>query len=281
MKYLRSAPVSSFWYFINERHRIYVRRKEGLPKPWTDDEILQTYKFTNVFRQLDRGTVWLTENFIAPHSDDDTALLFFNIAWYRLFNWTGTGELLGWQKVWRPKSVTKRLKQAESKGDQIFTGAHVVWSPYGMSKIDGVVAECTEVWKKKSYIASISRYTRSLRAVFDELLKVRGIGGFIAYEIVSDLRHTKLLQDARDINSWANVGPGAMRGLRRLYPDIKPNQALAAMISLLAESRQNTDIHVPDMELRDIEHTCCEFDKWCRVKYGEGRPRSTYKGKAG
>jgi plasmid stabilization system protein ParE len=142
------------------------------------------------------------------------------------------------------------------------------------------VQECTEVWKKKAYLVSIARYNRTLRAVFDELLQVRGIGSFIAYEIVSDLRHTRLLREARDINTWANVGPGAMRGLRRLDASMTNARALPAMIELLGESRQYTAEWVPQMELRDIEHVLCEFDKFCRVKFGEGRPRSTYKGKA-
>lgn len=278
MKTLQSAPESLFWYWVNERHAIYVRRSEGAPKPWTEDPILQTYKFTNVFRQLDRGTVWLTDNFIGPHADDDTALLMFNIGWYRLFNWTGTGDLIGWQTNWRPKTVTKRLKSAEAKGDQIFTGAHIVWSEGGIPKIDGIIQQCNELWRKRVYLVSIARYTRTLRGTFDELTQIRGIGSFIAYEIVSDLRHTRLLTDARDINTWANVGPGAMRGLRRLDPKITPKEALPAMIGLLARSRTSTLSHVPDMELRDIEHSLCEFDKFCRIKFGEGKTRSRYPG---
>jgi hypothetical protein len=276
---LATADESLFWYFVNERHRIYVKKASGQSKPWTEDRILQSYKFTNVFRQLDTGTVWLTDNIIKPHYNDDAALMIFNVSVYRLFNWTGTGEIIGWQTAWRPKVVTRRLKKAEAAGDQIFTGAHIVWSEGGMSKIDGIIKQCTDVWTKRVYLASITRYTNSLRGTFDELVKIRGIGSFIAYEIVSDLRHTRLLQDARDINTWANVGPGAMRGLRRLNPDIKPKQALAAMIDLLERSRENTGDHVPDMELRDIEHVLCEMDKFCRVKYGEGKPRSTYPGK--
>ena len=41
-------------------------------------------------------------------------------------------------------------------------------------------------------------------------------GGFHSYEIVTDLRHTYLLENASDINLWANIGPGCRRGLARI-----------------------------------------------------------------
>lgn len=278
---LTPAPESLFWYWIEERHSIYNKRAAGHPKPWTTDPILRDYKFTNVFRQLDRGTAWLTEHFIAPHQyDEDLSLLVGNVCWYRMFNWIGTGELLGWRQRWQPSKVRHVLKKAQNEGKQIFTGAHIIWGEFGMSKIDGVVDCCTRLWERKSYVAKMARFTRSLEKTFNLLAETRGVGGFMGYEIVSDLRHTPLLDTAYDINMWANVGPGAMRGLRRLFPAIRQSEALQTMRDLHAVSRLRTSGHVPALELRDIEHSLCEFDKYCRVKFGEGRPRSKYPGAA-
>lgn len=277
---LTQAPEALFWYWVTERHRIYLRREKGLAKPWTKDVILRDYKFTNVFRQLDRGTVWLGQHLLKHHGDDGHDLIVFNVGWYRLFNWTGTGELLGWQTRWRPQTAVRKLRQAAKRGEQVFTGAHIVWGPKGQPKIDGVVENATELWAARKRIAAVAKFSRSLEATFDELTQVQGVGGFIAYEIVSDLRHTAVLWHARDINQWANVGPGALRGLRRLDPGMRPKDGLRLMRELLARSRSSTPDAVPDMELRDIEHVLCEFDKYCRVKFGEGRPRSKYPGAA-
>jgi len=41
-------------YWTKERDAIYTARREGKPSPWTTDHILRAYKFTNVFRELDR-----------------------------------------------------------------------------------------------------------------------------------------------------------------------------------------------------------------------------------
>jgi hypothetical protein len=235
---LATAPESLLWYFVNERHRIYCKRVAGEPKPWTADWILRDYKFTNVFRQLDRGTVWLTEHFVQPHWDDARTLLFFNIAWYRMFNWTGTGERLGWQTTWDPAAARRTLHDALARGEQVFTGAHIVRSAFGRPKIDSIVDVCTDLWKRREQIAGEAFHTESLEQTFRVLIEVDYVGGFMAYEIVTDLRHTPILNEAHDINTWANVGPGALRGLQRLYPGLSAREALPKMRELLARSRE-------------------------------------------
>ena len=84
-----------FWYMCNERHRIFLAKEAGKPKPWTDDPIFQKYKFTNVFRELDRTTIFVRENIREPLFDDPELLL-FNVA---LFRQTGAAE--GWQGIVR------------------------------------------------------------------------------------------------------------------------------------------------------------------------------------
>ena len=53
------SSVEGFYDYINERHAIYLKRFIGEPFPWTDDEILQTYSFCNVYRELDKVMVWI------------------------------------------------------------------------------------------------------------------------------------------------------------------------------------------------------------------------------
>ncbi len=59
-----------FMEFVYERHLIYVRRRDGMPKPWTDDAILQNYRFCNVYRELDTVTQWIAKNWRAPMAED-------------------------------------------------------------------------------------------------------------------------------------------------------------------------------------------------------------------
>lgn len=280
---LQSAPESLFWYWITERHAIYRRRfLEHRPKPWTTDEVLLDYKFTNVYRELDTGTIWLRQNFLEPHRNDSLDLLAFNCCWYRMFNWTGTGALLGWQTDWHGPTVKEILFAAQAKKTQIFTGAHIVRSAFGVPKVDSIVDVCTALWALRKLVVELAVETQSLERVFKLLISVPYVGGFMAYEMVTDIRHTRLLEEAHDIMTWANAGPGAIRGLFRLYPDnerLRYRTAEALMRELLEKSRTALPAGMPPLEMRDIEHSLCEFDKYCRVKFGEGHPRAKYNGR--
>lgn len=283
---MNNAPESLFWYWVIERHRIYLRRQAGQSKPWTDDPILRDYKFTNPFREHDRGTVWLREHFLEPHRDDDLSLIAFNICWYRMFNWWGTGEAIGWRTSWNPNAMKAILITDAARGRQIFTGAHIVYSPPGRPKIDAIVDVCSELYALRHQIVEAAE-KQSLAHVFDLLTTVHCVGGFLAYEMVSDMRHTRLLEHASDIMTWANMGPGAKRGLQRLGLECyNQERGCASMQELLQHGRHAPYLHEqyirpeawPRLEMRDIEHSLCEFDKYCRVKFGEGFPRSKYPG---
>ena len=279
-----------FWYWVNERHMIYLRSKVSqLPKPWTDDPILQEYKFTNAFRQLDTGTRWLTNNLLKPHRDAPLDLIAFNICWYRMFNWTGTGNVLGWRTNWPTKQIIRILSSIMREGGQVFTGAHIIHSEPGEPKVDSISGVCRHLFDARHQIVEVARDTRSLQDTFTELKKHRHVGSFLAYEMVSDMRWTRVLEDAHDINTWANPGPGAMRGLRRLQMPATEKTGVQSMQALLAEQhllrpgtktpeRYKAD-WTPVLEMRDVEHSLCEFDKYARVKFGEGRPRGRYAGK--
>jgi hypothetical protein len=295
MRDLHEAPESLFWYWVAERHAIFLRRQAGQPKPWTTDPILRDYKFTNPFRENDRGTVWLRENFLIQHYHDDPRLVAGNICWYRMFNWWGTGETLGWRTSWDVEAIKIKLHHgADYLGHQVFTGAHIVYSPPGRSKIDAIVDVCADLWTLCQETAwSIGVESTSLQYVFELLKTVHCVGNFMAYEMVTDMRHTKLLEKALDIMTWANMGPGAKRGLQRLGMDCRnQEEGCESMRALLRRAPFEyvaqfaipggiVDLsEMPQFEMRDIEHSLCEFDKYCRVKFGEGEPRSKFDGDA-
>ena len=90
----REPQLRLFWYWVNERHRIYVNRFiKKQPYPWTKDKILRTYKFTNVFRQLDRVTEAWTDRFcrlLSKGKDMKDGDILFQVCQFRFFNWPET-----------------------------------------------------------------------------------------------------------------------------------------------------------------------------------------------
>lgn len=289
------TPQEIFWYWINERHSIYILRSQGCAAPWTRDSILQTYKFTNVFRELDRTTVWCRENLRGRFEGADLILVM------ALFRQTGTiraGELIlefvkemggrlnfRWE-VWAPY-----LHSVQVAGEKIFTGAYMQTAQYpgaqGRPKIYSICEHALQpIWDNREWLYRVCREDKSLRSLVHALAQYPGWGGnhFMGYEVACDLRWTPVLWDAEDVMTWANPGPGAQRGLNRLHgrplnKSIPEEQCVAEMRELLGYSTVRRGPHVPPLEMRDIEHSLCEVDKYLRVAYGEGRPRSLYNGK--
>lgn len=276
--------------WINERHMIYVRRAEGRQPPWTDDPILSEYRFCNVFRELDTVTIWIRKNWREPYAFHPN--LWFMMATARLINWPGTLQDITLHTDFPERfdipqilDVFTERRKADKK---IFGGAYVITNGGSTKpKEQYVLEDCLQpLWEREPEWNNYSNPLISLEETWKWFRKTNGFGPFIAYEVVTDLRHTRYLRSATDIYTWANAGPGALRGLNRLlgkHPDapLRPATALAHMQRLLAYANgpdSPLGPHVPrPLEMRDIEHSLCETDKYLRVLNGEGRPRARYR----
>ena len=143
----------------------------------------------------------------------------------------------------------------------------------------------TPIWEEKNTLSKIAEESLSLEALHQAMGSYKGWGGggFMSYEVVTDLNYTPVLEAAKDQFTWANAGPGAKRGLNRIHlRDLKKgmNQQVAntEMQLLLAEAPKYCKPHVPiaRVDMRTIEHSLCEWDKYERVRLGQGTPRSRY-----
>ena len=84
-----------FFKFIQERHNIWHERFILKNKPpWTEDPILGTTKYTNVYRELDRNTVWFIIN-VARNSNMDYPIKVLNTLVFSVLNNINTVNLAG------------------------------------------------------------------------------------------------------------------------------------------------------------------------------------------
>lgn len=75
-----------FFKLMHERMMIWKRRfLDKKERPWTDNEILRDYKFTNVYRDLDRNSQWQIKNIIMDDSLDLKNLI-WKMMVFRFFN---------------------------------------------------------------------------------------------------------------------------------------------------------------------------------------------------
>lgn len=284
------SPKERFWYWIGERFNIYMKRKYGAPKPWTDDAIMQTTFFTNPYRENDKVTVWFRENIREPLRDSPKVI--FATICFRWFNYIPTGELLIEHRLldnWQPHVALDILGSVRDKGGQVFTGAFMINSPAGKPKLEAIIDRVTKVWDQFEYL-SLGVWP-TMEACHNDLIKFEGLGGFMAYEVVCDLRYTKHLAFATDKLTWCNPGPGAIRGVYRLLGKEIVNKSNSTSpprlpdwkeqtIKLLEETNRRFAGRLPPMEMREIEHSLCEWDKMERVLWGQGRSKRTFNGRA-
>jgi len=103
----------------------------------------------------------------------------------------------------------------------------------------------------------------------------------MAKEVLQDLMHTRVMGDAKDKNTWCPAGPGARRGLNRIWNRpihhaITEKLAFEEMAALFAVAPLHLPSFMPELELHDIQFQLCEFDKYERARRGEGKPKARY-----
>jgi len=310
--------IEHFLIFLLKRHQIYLDRKAGKPGPWSPDLILSNGRFCNVFRELDRVTIWIEENIRKPFADHPN--LWFMLAIARYINWPDTLQELiehypdAWpdQESFSLAMLTEALEDRARRGEKVYTGAYMI-------RAESDPKAPWYSWTKHRYISEIvlGRLWEDQDSFYELFINEGlwgesdrqpalhevwswfqqpcyiGWGPFMAYEVVTDLRHTRYLKNAPDIYTWANAGPGAIRGLNRmvgrdLSAKPKPQQTCDEMKELMIQLNDwdstmvnrvfglPSDADPPRFEMRDIEHCLCEFDKYERVRLGEGKMRSKY-----
>lgn len=319
-----------FFAYARERQAVLLRRRAGQPRPWSSDPAFANNRFCNVFREDDRTTVWFREN-VRERLRSTPEVLLATVV-FRWFNRITTGEAIfceGWTErghsAWDEflsSGDTRVLRDAILKhvgyAGPYVTGAYIIKTPSGMDKLDGVLYGIREFanekrsgadWRMVAENYLQHRGERTLESMWSWLCQFPFLGPFMAYEVVSDLRYTALLDRAPDIMTWANAGPGATRGLNRIWGRTPIDKAIPArqqseeMRQLLECARDPrhwpqispssgnliTDSEVfvrggrdtfpldwPQWDMRTVEHTLCEYDKIERVRRGEGRMKQRF-----
>ena len=90
----RQEIYDLYWYFAWERQNIFWKKLNGEEAPWTDDNILQQYKFCNSYRVNDRVSQYLLKNVIYNGNIYEDEDMLFRIILFKLFNKEATWELL-------------------------------------------------------------------------------------------------------------------------------------------------------------------------------------------
>ena len=278
-KLIKKTPIEErYVWFVNEREKIRIKKNKNLPKPWTDNETLQSYRFCNVRRMDDVVSQWLLNNWYMPYHDHRNMLL--AICFGRFINRPSTLEKIGFPKAgWNPAKVAKKLRDIRDSGNTVFNSAYIVRGNNGIDKIASVVDHyCTPIYKSK-----IKLFTDSMKTSHELMHEQFGFGSFMAGQVVADARFA-IKGTWGDKKYWAPPGPGSQRGINRilnyeLHETWKIEEFAEEGLPQIIKLGSNCDKKlVKKMEAIDWQNTLCEFDKFERVLWNEGQMRRKYNG---
>lgn len=275
----REEVYRLYWYFASERHAIFERRVQGLPAPWTVDPILHTFKFCNVYRAADRVSQFLIRDVAYASDCGDPADRIFQIIAFRIFSkietWRGIRAFLG--RTPRIADLASgallaALEWTRERNGGLYTGAFILCATdaYGQGlKHRNHVALFRDMFLTHRVADQIGN-ARTLKSVYDILHAFPLMGDFMSYQIAVDLNYSDLL--AFGENDFTVPGPGAHRGIRKVFEDLgdfTPEDAIQWMVERQKDEFMRYGLPFGGLWGRplhaiDCQGLFCEVDKYCR-----------------
>ena len=250
----------------------------------TKDPILQTYKFTNVYRACDRVSQYLIKNVIYKDLDRYTAEdVLLRILVFKVFNKIETWEYLnGENEITTNTFNLQKLTDALTKRQQtkpIFSNAYMMAGSHREYK--GITTK-HQVWLQMIEDEFIQGRgfekvleAKSMSEVYSQLRDYPLIGDFLAYQYTIDFNYSPYLNFDED--SFVKAGVGAVRGIKKCFLSFGNNfeDAIYYIHDHFEELQERYGYtafrplpgRMP--KLIDLQNCFCETDKYLRAKMPE------------
>lgn len=270
-------------HWITERERIREQHdaRPQPPRPWTRDAVLDKYSFCNVVRMDDRVSKWLFKNWYVHAAPAHMLLVQATLA--RLINEPRTlatfdPPVISWDKA-NEEWLMGHLHRLMGQGLPVFTSAYlVIGTEFGRAggKCAAIPRIVTRV--AEQHVRIITDYGHSMRAMHTALMGIKGLGSFLAGQIVADMRHLRPARYSPDRMVWAPKGPGSIRGMSRLVNGTPRGFRIGseAFQDRLEDLRKLLTLP-KRAEAMDLQNCLCEFDKYSRAVTDGHRPRRLYR----
>lgn len=275
----RQRIYDIYWYFASERHQILERRLAGQPAPWTDDPILQRYKFCNAFRAVDRVSQYMIRDVCYHTEGCSSEDRLFQIVAFRLFSkietWQAIKDLLGHSPTITDLidgSFTKALEHVNEINGGLYTNAFILCATntYGQPRKYLTHVELLRDMFVNHRLSEQLLEASSLQEVYTLLHAFPLMGDFMSYQIAIDLNYSSLINFSE--NSFTQPGPGALRGIKKVFEslgDYSPAEAVLWMVE--QQDKEFARLDLPPAKLFgrplqaiDCQNLFCETDKYCR-----------------
>lgn len=277
-----TVVFDTYWRFAVERQAIFFWRIKKQWGPWTEDSILQEYKFTNAYRASDRVSQYLIRNVIYK-GDPSPGEVFFRIILFKLFNKIETWEMLTRElggvsyREYSFKKYNGVLSRAMLGGNTIYSAAYIMPSgnsTFGYARKHSNHLKLVEMMMKERAYDQIVNVP-NMASAFEILRSYPTIGDFLAYQLVTDLTYSELTNFSE--MEFVVPGPGAKSGIRKCFESL--GGLTEPEIILRVTKRQDEeferlglsfqDLGGRPLKLIDCQNLFCEVDKYARVAHPE------------
>lgn len=226
-----------YWYFACERQNIFWKKLNAKTASWTDDEILQRYKFCNSYQVNDRVSQYLLRNVI-----------------------------------YNGKKYSQVLENAISNEAKIYNDAYIscATKAFGYNrKHDNHLALLNKMFSVDKIYLKIKE-AKTMKDGFNILRKYPLIGDYMAYQLVTDINYSDVVNWQE--NEFTIAGPGSLRGIKKCFID-KESMSNEDIIRYIYENQDKEfkrlglnfeRIGNRPLQLINCQNIFCELDKYCR-----------------
>jgi thymidylate kinase len=272
----------TYWRFAADRQAIFFKRLAKSLPPWTDDPILQEFKFTNAYRASDRVSQFLIKEVIYE-GDQSAEEVFFRTILFKLFNKIETWQLLTkttggiCYADYSFKRYDKALCGAIASGQRIYSAAYIMPSgngSFGTPRKHQAHLKLLERMMEDELPYRIAE-ARAMFAAFRLLRSYPMIGDFLAYQYVTDLNYS-VLTDFSEME-FVVPGPGAHAGIHKCFTSLG-GLSESDIIKVVTDRQQAEferlglafqSLWGRPLQLIDCQNLFCEVDKYARLKHPE------------
>ncbi|MBN1961378.1 MAG: hypothetical protein JW841_10565 [Deltaproteobacteria bacterium] len=277
---ITSPAFDTYWRFASQRQALFMQRVAGNPPPWTNDQVLASHRFTNVYRASDRVSQYLIRHVIynGLHSNDEVV---FRILLFKIFNrietWNVLEDNLG-QLTWKTfafERYAKILDAVLADGQRIYSAAYIMPSPaFGDARKHRNHLKLLEFMMRDGVATKVNK-AKALADVFNILVNYRSLGDFLAFQFTIDLNYSEVVNFSE--MDFVIAGPGARDGIRKCFIDTA-GLSEADIIRIMAEhaeyefKRLNLkfqNLWGRPLQLIDCQNLFCELSKYARVVHPE------------
>ncbi len=277
----RPEVFETYWWFAAERQRIFEARQQDSIGPWTQDDILASFRFCNTFRASNRVTQDLIRiAYSTPTRRPED--IFVGVIIHRLFSKPETWALIDQASgglsadTFDQHLLGELLDEEQAAGRKLYTGAFILCATraFGYARKHRNHLALVAAMLADDAPDRVSR-AQSLRAVFEELHRWPLLGPFMSYQLAIDLNYTTMLNFDED--DFTVPGPGAMRGLRKIFldlGDLQPADAVHWLVDYQHTVEERHGITPPtlfgrNLKAIDCQNLLCEVDKYSRARFPE------------